>query len=338
MTGRLRSKLGLGPMSSEVIEAVYRYSQRRECELMLVTSKNQVDYAGGYVNNWRTSEFAEFLAAMRSKYPASNVMACRDHCGPGFNGRFDLEDTYRTIEADVEAGFALIHIDFCHQGASRDEQMVASKKAIEHCLRLNPALLLEVGTDDTNICCEASSIAELERELAFFAEFCSPVFYVVNTGALVREMRQCGVLNHAFARQASAAMAPLGFRLKEHQCDYLSDEELALRNGIVAAMNVAPQLGVVQTAVVLGECERHGISTLEFLNEVYDKGRWRKWMVDGAQHRPEYCARIAAHYHFGSDSYKRVVERLSRVVDIRERIMDEIDGIIARYDSGFERC
>ena len=36
-------KIGIGPMSSEVIEAVYKYSSINNKELMLIASKNQID-------------------------------------------------------------------------------------------------------------------------------------------------------------------------------------------------------------------------------------------------------------------------------------------------------
>lgn len=331
----MEAKLGFGPMSTEAIEAVFRYSERHGRELMFVTSKNQIDYAGGYVNGWRTKDFAVFLDSMRRRHPGSNVKVCRDHCGPGFNGRLDLEDTYRTIEADLEAGFALIHIDFCHQGNDRREQMAASKKAIEHCRRLCPGVLLEVGTDDTNIRCPAVDLSELKQEVAFFSEFCQPVFYVVNTGALVKELRQAGTFNKEFARETSALLSSFGCRLKEHQCDYLSADELRERSGIVGAMNVAPQLGAVQTSVVLHECLRHGIEADELSATVFAAGKWKKWMLDGTVPEPQYCTRIAAHYHFASDAYKRLIERLSAVTDIHGAIVDALESVIARYDHGY---
>jgi hypothetical protein len=333
----LRARLGFGPMSSESIEAVYRYSHRHERELMLVTSKNQVDYAGGYVNNWSTREYADFLAGMRRQYPAAVVKVCRDHCGPGFNGRLHITDTYRTIEADVEAGFDLIHIDFCHEGHERREQMEASQKAIEYCYRLNPNVLLEVGTDDTNSAGPSLSMSDLTEEVKFFCDISRPTFYVVNTGSLVKEMRQAGEFNRGFAGEAAALLETFGLRLKEHQGDYLSAENLAERRGIVSAMNVAPQLGTVQMSVVLHECLRHGIEADELCAEVFAQERWRKWMLKGTVVEPRYCVRIAGHYHFASDAYKRLIDRLARETDIQNAIMNGIERIIERYDEAFGR-
>lgn len=46
-----RYKLGIGALSSEIIEAVFRYSNNNLIPLMLIASKNQIDWDGGYVNN-----------------------------------------------------------------------------------------------------------------------------------------------------------------------------------------------------------------------------------------------------------------------------------------------
>src|SRR5436309_3387600 len=96
----ITADLGIGPMSSEAVEAVFRYSNFHRKQLMLIASKNQVDWNGGYVNKWTTKAYMEFVQKMRKAYPQADVLVCRDHCGPGFNGNHDLKDVYKTIEDD----------------------------------------------------------------------------------------------------------------------------------------------------------------------------------------------------------------------------------------------
>ena len=124
----ITSNLGIGPMSTEVIEAVYRYSHFHRKELMLIASKNQIDYSGGYVNDWNTKQYSDFLKKMDREYSYSIVKNCRDHCGPGFNGNMSMDDTYKTIDSDVENDFDLIHIDLCHYHGSNEERLNESKK------------------------------------------------------------------------------------------------------------------------------------------------------------------------------------------------------------------
>ena len=62
--------LAIGPMSSEIVEAVFYYSNFFRVPLMLIASKNQIDYKGGYVNSWTTKEYMNFIKEMRKTYPS----------------------------------------------------------------------------------------------------------------------------------------------------------------------------------------------------------------------------------------------------------------------------
>jgi len=328
----MNSKIGLGPLSSEIIEAIFRYSHYFRKELMIIASKNQIDYNGGYVNNWTTKEFMDFIKEMRLKYLDSDVKICRDHCGPGFNNIFDLQDTYNTIKSDIENGFDLIHIDFCHFKGPKDEKLKETKKAIELCLSLNPKISIEVGTDEnlgTNF--GIINLEEIEKEIDFFTSFCKPEFYVVQTGSLVKEINQIGNFNKDFIKKISILIKSKGLKLKEHNADYLPKSEISLRKGIVDAMNIAPQLGVVQTSLILKKCLIYGIKFDEFLNEVYRGEKWRKWLNSNTQENKFLCFLIAGHYHFSSDNYKLIMSQLNEREDIREEIINSIMDLIDHY-------
>jgi hypothetical protein len=329
-----RPLLAIGPMSPEVVEAVFYHSNFFRIPLMLIASKNQIDYAGGYVNGWTTKEYMAFVKEMRDLYPHSKVKICRDHCGPGFNGKYDVKDVYKTIEEDIKTGFDLIHIDFCKHKGSSAQKLVEAKKAALHCLKLNPKIELEIGTDEnqgTNY--SLPNIKEWGREIDFFQKFCKPTYYVVQTGSLVMEMNQVGNFNKSFTAEVSKLLRSKGLKLKEHNADYLSREELQEREGLVDALNIAPQLGVVQTMTVLGHCLTYGIRFDEFLEEVYKGGKWRKWMRDqekGAENK-FLCAAVAGHYHFSSQAYKDIIRQLSEREDIKEALVNAALGVIKHY-------
>jgi hypothetical protein len=330
----IKSKLAIGPMSSEVIEAVFRFSNYNRKQLMLISSKNQIDYSKGYVNNWTTKEYMEFIKSMREKYAYSDVLVCRDHCGPGFNGNSNLEDVYKTIKEDIESGFDLIHIDFCHFNGTREEKLEESKKAIEYCKSLNPNILIEVGTDENTGAnfSITNNLESLEYEINFFKKFISPQFYVVQTGSLVKEIEQVGNFNSDFVKRASDLLKKNGMNLKEHNADYLSREEIEKRKGIVDAMNIAPQLGVVQTQLTLLKCSIYGVDTNEFIEEVYSGKKWVKWLQNNTESNKFLCATIAGHYHFNSESYKKIIEQLEKREDIKETIINSIMEVISNYD------
>ena len=66
-------KYYIGPMSKNVVDCVIKHSQQHQ--IGLIPSRRQVDYCGGYVNNWNTKQFSEYLSN-------SEVLLCRDHGGP----------------------------------------------------------------------------------------------------------------------------------------------------------------------------------------------------------------------------------------------------------------
>lgn len=326
-------KLAVGPMSTEIIEAIFRYSHYNRKELMIIASKNQIDYAGGYVNNWTTREFMNFIKKMKETYLYSNVRICRDHCGPGFNGIDDLQDTYKTIETDILNGFDLIHIDFCHFKGTKEERFEESRKVIQYCYELNPRILIEIGTDENaGINFGFINLQEIEKEIDFFLQFCKPEFYVVQTGSLIKEINQVGNFNSLFMKEISSLLKTKGIKLKEHNADYLSKEEIKKREGIIDAMNIAPQVGVIQTFITLNKCLVYGINFDSFLDEVYAGGKWKKWMNNNAPENKFLCCVIAGHYHFASESYQKLIEKLNEREDIREAIINRIMEVIEHYE------
>ncbi len=324
--------LGVGPMSSEVVEAVFRFSNYHRKQLMLIASKNQIDYGGGYVNNWKTSEYIDFVKKMKNIYQNSDVKICRDHCGPGFNGNFNLNDVYQTMEDDIKNGFDLMHVDFCRFSGNKEERLVESKKAVEFCLKLNPGISLEIGTDENfGANYSLTSTKEINDEVDYFKSFCSPEFYVVQTGTIVKEIKQSGFLNYDFVKRVHELLKENGVKLKEHNADYLKKEDIEKRKGIVDAMNIAPQLGVVQTCVTLSKCLIYGVDFGDFMEEVFKGGKWKKWTENSTFNDKMLCCQVAGHYHFASDAYKRILEKLEQHEDIHESFINQTMDVINHY-------
>ena len=210
--------------------------------------------------------------------------------------------------------------------------MAESKKAILHCLKLNPNIELEIGTDEnqgTNY--NLPNIKEWEREIDFFQEFCKPTYYVVQTGSLVMEIGQVGNFNKSFTAKVSKLLKSKGLKLKEHNADYLTKEELRERERLVDAMNIAPQLGVVQTKTVLNRCLMYGIRFDDFIEEAYRGGKWQKWMQNNGPENKMLCAIIAGHYHFNSPAYRNIIQQLGEIENIKEVIINAILSVIKHY-------
>lgn len=330
-------KIGIGPMTSQVIEAVYKYSSINNKELMLIASKNQIDHAGGYVNSWNTSDYASFLNKLKKKYKNSNVKVCRDHCGPGFNGNYSLDDVYKTIESDIKNNFHLIHIDFSKAKLDYKKILFASKKAIEFALKLNKKIQIEIGTDE-NFAQKLSSIniKEFIEEIDFFLSFINPEYFVVPTGSLVMEDKQFGFFNEKFIRAIFNRMKKLPIKLKEHNADYLTSEEIKIRKPYISALNIAPQFGVNQTNLILSECCKYGINTDDFLNKCYSSKKWQKWLYKIDSKNKFKCSIIAGHYNFNTKEYKDIIKKIILIdKDFDNKIISSHYDIINHYVESF---
>ena len=334
MIDQTNAKLGIGPMSSETIEAVFRFSHYHRKQMMLIASKNQIDHNGGYVNSWMTKEYCSALNELRNKYKYSQVINCRDHCGPGFNGNFDINDTYDTIKTDIEYDFDLIHIDFCHYKGSNENRLRESKKAIEYCKSLNENILIEIGTDE-NLGDKFSlnSLEDIEKEIDYFSTFSNPEFFVVQTGSLVMEINQVGSFNTKFCEEVSSMIRAKGLKFKEHNADYLSSDEISKRGNIIDAMNIAPQFGVLQTNIVINKCLSYGINYDDWANVIYKGKKWQKWLYNNSADNKFLCTAIAGHYHFSTDEYKQIIDKLNKHEEIFETIVQSLMEVIEHYEN-----
>mgnify|MGYP001212347232 CR=1 FL=1 len=63
-----KTLLGVGPMSKNCVDASIQLSGEYRIPLMLIASRRQIDskeFGGGYVNNWTTKNFSEYVKKKR---------------------------------------------------------------------------------------------------------------------------------------------------------------------------------------------------------------------------------------------------------------------------------
>ena len=326
------SKLACGPMSKEIIEAVFYCSQTRCKPLMLICSRNQVDKKSGYV--FTTQQYAEYIQRMYRKYPQAHVLICRDHCGPRF-GTSDntMQSVKDTIQCDLENGFDLIHIDLCHAKMTHQEKISHTIELMNFAKSIRSDVMFEIGTDD-NVGVAELDVDRIVADIHACQQVANPVFYVVQTGSLVRETSNTGSFDIDSVSAMHEALHKCGTKLKEHNADYLTKGQIILRRGIVDAVNIAPQLGVVQTNYILSQALIYGIDTNPFVRSVANQDRWKKW-IDRWQGQ-HLCALVAGHYHYNDPSYKHLVAGLEKEGDVGEGILCEITRVIDHYLESLE--
>lgn len=358
--------LCVGPMSRAVVDAVVRHADAIRRPIPLIASRRQVEAAslgGGYVERWTTEAFASYVREQGGEH----VVLCRDHGGPwqganeeGLDERTAMERAKRSIADDLEHGFGVIHLDPSvgeeTRPASRTLEMLFELYAftLETARALGVEVELEIGTEQ-----QSGDVAGPEALVSFLKEvtrFCRdgghqpPLFCVVQTGTLVREMRNVGLTegrrNEEFDQRYAVATMERNVRhladvayingvfVKEHNGDYLSDGSMATRRTWeLGGVNVAPELGVTETRTLVSVATEVGADAErdEMLRIAHASGKWAKWMREASQADDVDRALIAGHYVFAQDDFVEARERLARRAGARGLDLDAIvrDALVA---------
>ena len=362
--------LGVGPMSVNCVDAAIELANEHETLLMLIASRRQVDsdhFGGGYVNNWTTDEFANYVIDNDKK---GRVILARDHGGPWQNeleknNKLSLgkamDSAKESYRADIDAGFQILHIDpsiDIHGKPSVEEVLDRIFELYEFCwrhaLNTNKDIIFEIGTEEQSG--STNTNEELDYTLTRINEFCSkaglppPVFVVIQTGTRVLETKNVGSFDTPL-RVASEIPAEIqvpkmvqvcnqhNILLKEHNADYLSDEALKWHPRLgIHAINIAPELGVVETRALVSILENNGLTSLadEFLQLAFDSNKWAKWMIENSNASDREKAIIAGHYVFSKPECENIKIKArdsldQRNINLELALKEAVKSCIYRY-------
>lgn len=299
-------KLGFGPMSKDIVKVLAAYTKNNNYPLMIIASRNQVDFDTGYVCT--SAELSELV----KEYRNSNLLLCRDHCGPGFSDRdrgLDLAAQIvrckNTIQADIAAGFDLIHIDVSRVAT---DQLTVAQELIEFALSLNPDIKLEFGSEDNTGIDIESSIGRIEQQLEFLSAYRNNVvFFVTQTGSLTKD-GQAGSFDVERNRRIGEQIRAAGFLFKEHNADYFTAADIQQRiDAGVDSLNIAPQLGKLQTDLL--KLSAPPELWRKFADYVYSQNYWQRWVADG-QTDQDIAVSVSGHYCFNSEPYRNIISAI----------------------------
>ena len=314
--GRHFTHLGVGPMSHNLLRAALELAKEKDFPLILIASRNQVDsdrFGGGYVCGFDQKRFVETTAKIADEIGFDGLCYfCRDHGGPWQrdaerNNKLPTEEAMeiglQSYLDDAEAGFDLLHIDptkdpHCTGVVPLStvlERTITLIEKVEEARAKNgwKELAYEVGTEETMgglISADAFEgfIKELKVELEK-RNLPMPLFVVGQTGTLTRLTSNVGSYDTPTAKTLSDITEAYGTGLKEHNGDYLSNAIL-LEHPVIglAAMNVAPEFGLVETQALLELATieekfvapeaQSGIRAV-LARHAVEGERWRKWMM-----------------------------------------------------------
>jgi len=356
-----KTQLCIGPMSLNCVNAGIELAYEYDVELMFIASRRQIEcseFGGGYVNNWDTFSFANYI---RAKDPKNKIVIARDHGGPWQHPlewdkcksiKEAMESAKLSFSRDIEAGFQVIHID---PVLNRNDQKPTTEWVLDkiyelyiYCLetakKYDKEILIEIGTEEQG---ESPIVdpSELEDLLEHIIHFCEsnnlqkPTFIVVQTGTKVMGMQNTGdfpaedsEIKHYVEKYQFRRIVDIceqwDVKIKEHNADYLSENSLRIHPIVgIHAVNAAPEFGVVETNALLSVMER--ISAHDELNEFIqiclNSKKWTKWVIGFNDISDLEKTKICGHYLFSDEKVIQIKDR------VREKFMAQFNEDLDTY-------
>jgi hypothetical protein len=320
-------KLYAGAMSKNCIDAILSIPDIEQ-KIGFISSRRQIDFCGGYVNNWTTEQYSKYVKKINK-----NFILCRDHGGPGQG--LEIDDGLVSFTDDAKY-FDLIHIDPWKHYNNLKKGTSETIKSIKEIHKRNNSIFFEVGTEE--------SIRRFEvEELEYFLEnlklqltkqeFNKIVYCVIQSGVGLdlRVMKNTG----KFSKERLVAMIKICKRYdlltKEHNSDYLRKEELTNRFKLgLDAANIAPELGQIESIVYSENCS--DVIFQEFYMNCFNSNKWKKWT--GKDFNPNEdkkdLVKICGHYIFSQNfCQENFLDKNELSKKAKKAIKERIEGLIS---------
>lgn len=303
-------------MSKNVVDSILEFQKETGNKIAFIPSRRQIEYNGGYVNNWTTQQFKEYVG---------DSLIVRDHSGPEQGHLSD--DGYESLKEDCKY-FDIIHIDPWKKYTKFEDGTNETIRMIKFCHSLNSNIQFEIGTEQSIRYFSPQELYSFVYELKYRLtekEFEQIKYLVIQSGTSLKANVNTGVYDKE--RLVSMINICKLFKLisKEHNGDYIPVSLIKEKFDLgLDCINIAPEFGLIETNTYLEYFEINNLFDLEqkYFEICYKSGRWQKW-VD-SDFKPEgnkkELVRICGHYVLSSSEF---------ITEIKNKIND-IDSIIKK--------
>ena len=310
-------KFYIGPMSKNVVDAVVEFTEETDNKIGFIPSRRQVEYNGGYVNNWTTEEFSDYING--------RVLIERDHGGAGQGYKDD--DGYKSFRYDYE-NFDIIHIDSWKAYPNFDDGLKETLATINYIHNMNPNTLFEVGTEEAIRKFTPDELDKLLEELSHFEFFENIKYAVVQSGVGLDLGKRVNTGNFDLDRLKDfiRVCKRWGKLSKEHNGDYLTNEDVKVRfEAGLDSLNIAPEFGQLETLCYL---EHMGDDIEDYYKICYDSKRWEKWVDDDfvPEDNKEELIKICGHYVLSDKKFLETKPDIDK--EIKSKIKDRLDKLL----------
>jgi fructose/tagatose bisphosphate aldolase len=289
-------KYYIGPMSKNIVDAIIEFSNETGNKIGLIPSRRQVEWDGGYVNQWTTETF--------SKYTDKLILK-RDHSGPG-QGYID-DDGFKSLEYDCKY-LDIIHIDPWKKYPSYDDGLNWTLKMIKFCHNKNPNIEFEVGTEESIRLFSPTDIDILLTDLKLNLtnkEFNQIKYVVIQSGTSLKENINTGEYDKDRLISMIQIVKNHNLLSKEHNGDYIPVNLIKEKMDLgLDSINIAPEFGLIETQTYIN----NNIDLDKFWKICYDSKRWEKWVSPKFNPftQKEKLIKICGHYVLSNPKFLEI--------------------------------
>tara|TARA_R110002074_G_scaffold238231_1_gene410160 strand:- start:2393 stop:3361 length:969 start_codon:yes stop_codon:yes gene_type:complete len=320
-------KYFIGPMSKNIVDSILEFTQETGNKIGLIPSRRQVEWDGGYVNNWTTEQFSKYADKLTLK---------RDHGGPGQGYKED--DGYESLKEDCKY-LDLIHIDPWKKYPVYKEGMEWTINMIKFCYALNSSMEYEVGTEEAIRRFEPQELQTFLKDLSnrLPPEVFNKIKYlVIQTGTSLKGNNNTGEYDKDRLLRMVSVAKEYGLLSKEHNGDYISPSLIKEKMSLgLDSINIAPEFGLIETQTYLDHIDDE--KTLDnFWKVCLDSGRWKKWVdSDFDPHTQKVdLIKICGHYVLSHQEFLDGVRNSLPNIDsiIKDRVKEKLQEL---YRNGY---
>lgn len=350
--------LGIGPMSKNCVDVTIELANYYSVPTMLIASRRQIECSelgGGYVENWTTEKFCKYV---RKNDVGNKIILARDHGGPWqhpkeIKEKLSLKEAMASAKksflVDISSGMDMIHIDpsvDIFGTPTIDETLERVFELYKFChetsKKLNRSLIYEIGTEEqTSDLHQIENLEYLINRITHFSNSNNipmPTFIVSQTGTKVMETQNIGDFEKnnllGLQEEQKIKLSQLveicnqnGIWLKEHNADYLSDNNLEIHPQLgIHSINIAPELGVIETRAFVRLLKENSLFDHydRFIKLSYASMKWEKWMLPKSTASFSERAIISGHYVFATEEFKKIKNEAALILSKKNINIDEV--------------
>lgn len=320
----MNTKFYIGPMSKNTVDACIAFCNNYNMTIGLIPSRRQIDYNSGYVNEWTTKTFSNYV-----KNASTNITLQRDHGGPGQGTLMD--DGYESLTSDCKH-LHLIHVDPWKICKNFQNGCELTAQYIKYCYQLEPRLKYEVGTEQSIFeysSQELNDLLEYLKQKLSSDEYSKIIYAVIQSGTSLKGNTNTGTYDPNKLENMVSVCQAHGLHSKEHNGDYLPIELIYQKFSLgLNSINIAPELGQIETKTYLNEIGKNQELFNTFFDICYSSKKWEKWVNTDFDpfSRKEEMINISGHYVLSTGDF---------LTQIKSKIRPDVDDIIKKNITTF---